>query len=61
MLRPKKKIKTRNLITKKKFLRLKNSPSPPPTPPHNFSNGLSLNSLYSQEKRQVSFHTPTSP
>ena len=33
-----KKIHTRNLITKKKFLRLENSPSHP----HNFSNGPSL-------------------
>ena len=37
MLWPKK-IYTRNLITKKKFLRLENSP-----PPLNFSNGPSLN------------------
>ena len=36
-----KKIHTRNLITKKKFLRLENSP--PPRPLHNFSNGPSLN------------------
>ena len=36
MLWPKK-IHTRNLITKKKFLRLENS-----QPPHNFSNGPSL-------------------
>ena len=33
-----KKIHTRKLMTKKKFLRLENSP-----PPHNFSNGPSLN------------------
>ena len=33
-----KKIHTRNLITKKKFLQLENSPPPP----HNFSNGPSL-------------------
>ena len=32
-----KKIHTRNLIMKKKFLRLENSP-----PPHNISNGPSL-------------------
>ena len=32
-----KNLHTRNLITKKKFLRLENSP-----PPHNFSNGPSL-------------------
>ena len=32
-----KKIHARNLITKKKFLRLENSP-----PPHNFSNSPSL-------------------
>ena len=36
-----KKIYTRNLITKKKFLRLGNSPRPPP-PKKNFSNGPSL-------------------
>jgi len=37
-----KKIHARNLITKKrkKFLRLENSP-----PPHNFSNGPSLNRM----------------
>ena len=40
MQRPKK-IHTRNLITKKKFLQLKNCP---PTP-HNFSNGLSLSHI----------------
>ena len=32
MLRPKK-IHTRNLMTKKSFLRLKNCPHPPPPPP----------------------------
>ena len=37
MLWPKKKIHARNLITKKKLLRLENSLSP-----HNFSNGPSL-------------------
>ena len=35
-----KKIHTRNLITKKKFLQLENSHFPPP--PNNFSNGQSL-------------------
>ena len=37
-----KKIHTRNLITKKRFLRFENSP-----PPHNFSNGASLNRVIS--------------
>ena len=43
MLWPKK-IHTRNLITKKNFLRLENSP-----PPHNFSNGPSLSNKHSAQ------------
>ena len=41
----KKKILTRNFVTKKNFCGSKISPPPPP-PPHNFSNGPSLNQNY---------------
>ena len=44
-----KKIHTRNLITKK-FLRLENSPPPPP---HNFSNGPSLNTFRTRTTNQA--------
>ena len=48
-----KKIHSRNLITKKKFLRLENSPlPPPPPPPHNFFTGPSV-ATYNRGERCV--------
>ena len=51
MLRPKKNS-YKESDNEKKFLRLKNSPPPP----HNFSNGPSLNLVHKQRKKKRCWH-----